>query len=233
LTIELENLTEWDHRNDVVFHFEEAPESPRGQKWQVRVDPVEPLTVAVGDLTVELARGYLKPDFDVRRDRLEAATAACSHLNVRSAQPKSMEEWFEITKAFQDLLTLGMDAPCALLSETLTPSDALLTDEAAAARSAVEVCGEHIVVGEPDLSGVANTKALFTLGTEGVQFDEVIPRWLEIHAAFRTTCDMIFGVKCVDEAYAQTEIITAVAAAEALHSALDLDPRVSRTLRGA
>jgi hypothetical protein len=55
----------------------------------------------------------------------------------------------------------------------------------------------------------------------------VIQRWLAIHTVFRTTCDLIFGLKYVEEGYAQMQLITAVAAAESLHEALDLDPPIS------
>ena len=87
-----------------------------------------------------------------------------------------------------------MDAPCALLSETLTPAEELLADESARSRSTVDVFGEHILVGERDTEGVTNMEGLFSLGTEGVEFDQVITQWLRIHADFRTTCDMIFGL---------------------------------------
>ena len=191
------------------------------------VDPlVKPLSVTVGELTVELVRRYREPKFNVRRDRLEITATTFSYLNVRSSQPKSMMEWFEVTKALQDLLTLAMDAPCALLSESLTPSEELLTDESAHTRRTVDVFGEHILVGERDTEGVTNRNGLFTLGTEGVEFDHVITEWLRIHADFRTTCDMIFVLKYVNDGYAQTKLITAVAAAESLHEALGLDPPI-------
>ena len=63
---------------------------------------------------VELVRRYRKPSFEVRRDRLDTSTTVFTYLNFRGKYPKSLEEWFEITKTFQDLLTLAMDAPCAV-----------------------------------------------------------------------------------------------------------------------
>ncbi len=72
--------------------------------------------------------------------------------------------------------------------------------------------------------GVSNRKGLFTLGAKGVEFHRVVTEWLRIHADFRTTCDMIFGMKYVKRGYLQTQLITAVAAAESLHAALGLDP---------
>lgn len=137
-----------------------------------------------------------------------------------------MDEWLELEKAFQDLITLGMDSPCALLSESLIPSEALLGDETSRAREVVDIFGEHILRGERGVEGVTNRAALFTLGTEGVDFATIVASWLRIHSDFRTTCDMIFGMKYVKGGYLQTELITAVAAAESLHSALGLDPPI-------
>ncbi|MCW2659089.1 MAG: hypothetical protein JWP83_241 [Mycobacterium sp.] len=51
LTIEVENLTRWDRREDIMSHIEYDPGHPCGEKWKVTVDPVAPLTVTVDDLT--------------------------------------------------------------------------------------------------------------------------------------------------------------------------------------
>ena len=59
-----------------------------------------------------------------------------------------------------------------------------------------------------------------------MKFDQVITEWMRIHADFRTTCDMIFGLKYVKDGYAQTKLIAAVAAAESLHEALGIDPPI-------
>ena len=163
LAIELENLTEWDRHDEVTIFIDPSEDSPRGESWRVHVDPLKPLSVTVGELTIELVRRYREPQFHVRRDRLDTTATTFSYLNVRSSRSKSMMDWFEVTKTLQDLLTLAMDAPCALLSETLTPSDALLADESAHARSSIDVFGKHILAGERGTEGVTNMKGMFTL----------------------------------------------------------------------
>jgi hypothetical protein len=226
LAIELENLTEWDRHDEVTIFVDPSEESPRRENWRVHVEPLKPLSATVGELTIELVRQYRQPRFDVLRDRLDTTATAFSYLNIRSSTPKSMMEWFEVTKAFQDLVTLAMDAPCALLSESLTPSEELLADKSAHAHHTIDVFGEHILRGERDAEGVTNRKGLFTLGTKGVEFHRIVTEWLHIHADFRTTCDMIFGMKYLKRGYLQTQLITAVAAAESLHAALALDPPI-------
>jgi ApeA-like protein len=126
LVIELENLTEWDRHDEVTIYVDPSEDSPQRKYWRIHVEPLKPLSIKVGELTVELVRRYREPKFRVRRDRLDTTATTFSYFNVRTSQPKSMMEWFEVTKALQDLLTLAMDAPCALLSESLTPSTAVV-----------------------------------------------------------------------------------------------------------
>lgn len=227
LAIELENLTEWDHHDEVTIHGDVSHSTPQETKWKVEIDAPKLLTVSVGELTVELVRRTRQPDFHIRRERLDTTAAMFSYFNIRSARPKSMTEWFEVTKALQDLLTLAMDAPCALLSESLTPSQELLADEKAHTRSTIDLFAKHILTGDREADGVSTAKGLFSLGSEGVEFRRVMTEWFRIHDDFRATCDMIFGLKYVKDGYAQTKLITAVAAAESLHEALGLAPPIS------
>lgn len=88
---------------------------------------------------------------------------------------------------------------------------------------------QHVVVGDPGAPSVPTGEALFTLRTYGVEFDTLIPRWLEVNARFRVACDMILGLRYVRGGYLHTELITAVGAAEALHQGLGFGPPVPNT----
>lgn len=167
LAVELENLTEWDRHDEMTIFIDHSEESPHRENWRVHVEPMPPLTATVGDLTIEIVRQYRQPRFDVSRDRLDTTATTFSYLRLTSLSAKPMDEWFEIEKAFQDLITLAMDAPCALLSEPLIPSTALLEDETAQARDVIDILGEHILRGERGTEGMKNHDALFTLGSEG------------------------------------------------------------------
>jgi hypothetical protein len=67
------------------------------------------------------------------------------------------------------------------------------------------------------------------LGVDGVEFENLIAQWFAVYAKFRVTLNMILGLRYVDAGYVQTELMTAVAAAEAMHDALDRDPPISNT----
>jgi hypothetical protein len=59
-----------------------------------------------------------------------------------------------------------------------------------------------------------------------VDFATVVPRWFEVYEQFRVACDMILSLIYVPGGYIQTQLITAVAAAEAMYDALKLDPPI-------
>lgn len=164
LTIELENLTRWDHREDIVSHIESDPSFPLGVKWKLAVDPVDPLVVTVDDLTIELGRRYVMPSGDMRREGLDASVFVASYLTIKSAQPKSISQWSEPAKQFQDLLTFAMDTPCAVLSEELTPAEALRNNQQAEVRKGISVYARRINVGDPRAASVGIREAFFTLG---------------------------------------------------------------------
>jgi ApeA N-terminal domain 1 len=224
LTVELENLTRWDRRGDIVSHVEHDPTHPRGEKWKLSVDPVAPLTVTVDDLTIELGRRYVTPSADMRREGLEASAFVASYLTIATSQPKSISQWLETEKQFQDLLTFAMDAPCAVLSEAFTPTEDLRNDEQSEARNEVWLYARHINVGDPRAPSVEGRDALFTLANAGVDFHTLIPRWVSVNNRFRTTCDLILGLRYVKGGYLSNQLITAVAAAEAMHAAMTFDP---------
>jgi hypothetical protein len=224
LTVELENLTAWDRRQDVMLRTEVHSDLPGGSRWAVEVNQALPLTSTVDDLTIELRRRYVEPSGDTQRHGIDTSTFTASYFTITSSEPKSLGEWDAIAKMLQDFLTFAMDSPCAVLRETLAPSEALRNDEEAQARSAITSFAQQIIVGDPEAPSIEIRKALFTLGTEGIEFQTLVPRWWEVHRQFNVTCDMILGLRYVRGGYLQTDLITAVGAAEAVHEGLDFGP---------
>lgn len=84
-------------------------------------------------------------------------------------------------------------------------------------------------MGDPEAPSIETRKALFTLATEGIEFPTLIPRWWQVHRQFNVTCDMILGLLYVKGGYLQTDLITAVGAAEALHEGLDFGPPMPKS----
>lgn len=226
-TIELENLTNLDHQRDVMVHTNLKPDLPLGVRWKVTVDPVDPIEVTVDDLTFELGRSYIRPDGDMRRGGLGSSLFVTSYLTIKAQAPKSITQWADTEKQMQDLLTLAMDRPCAVLSATLTPSEDLLSDENASAQRNVTLFTLHTTDADPDAPAVEDREAFFTLAVDGLDFQTLMPRWMSVNNRYRTACDLILGLRYVRRGYLQTQLITAVAAAEAMHAAMKFAPPMS------
>ena len=226
IRVEIENLTEWDYRPDVMWEIEQSETGRRPARWGIRVEPADPLAVLVDDLTVELHRWYRLPSHDNRRGRLEASTFAVSHFVLNSPTPKSVDEWMNTASVMQDLVTLAMGAPCAMLKAEIKPTDQLRAQPNSAAQDTVTVYARHVVNGDPDATSVQGWEASFTLGVDGVDYEDLIPRWLKTREQFRVACDMILSLVYSSDGYLQAHLITAVAAAEAFHHALGLKPPI-------
>lgn len=229
LTLELENLTAWDVNDKITVQTEGDSTVPSERKWKVTVEPAEPLIANVDGLTVELRRRHSAPSGETQRHGLDVSMFAASSFRITSSEPKSLDGWDDIGKLFQDLLTFAMDSPCAVLFQSLTPSEALLNDPAAQARNDIVLYAQHVIVGDPTASSPERRIALFTLATEGIEFGTFIPLWFQVYNQFKVTFEMILGLHYVNGGYLQTDLITAVGAAEALHEGLGFDPPMPKT----
>jgi hypothetical protein len=121
-------------------------------------------------LTIDLGRRHVMPLGDMRRDGLDASAFVASYLTIKSSQPKSISQWGETAKQFQDLLTFAMDSPCAVLSEALTPAEALRNDEQAEVREEIPLDARHINVGDPRAPLRGGQRSVLHIGNRGDRF---------------------------------------------------------------
>lgn len=114
----------------------------------------------------------------------------------------------------------------AYLERNLVLSRTQKAEEDSAARDEVIVYANHLVKGDPDAPGVEGGDALFTLGVEGIDYESIVPRWFKVRQQFSVACDMVLSLIYISDGYIQQQLITAVAAAEAFHEALGLEPSI-------
>lgn len=183
----------------------------------------------VGDLTIELHRRYPPPRGDTQRQGIDTSTFTASYFTVTSETPRSIAEWDESATMLQDLLTLATDSPCAVLRETLTLAADQRDDGIAIPHESIGLYRQHVVTADPEAPSIEPRTALFTLGTAGVEYDSIIPKWVEVNQKFKVACDMILGLHYVKGGYLQTDLITAVGAAEAVHEGLGFDPPIKQS----
>ena len=241
LDIELEQLSEWSAEQDMTLLFDvpdgadsadnidlppanadlppAAPDDdvptvagPSRRGWGVRVDPAESRSARVNDeLQIKLGRRYVLPNFDNYRDRIEVETRGTSVLTAESGQPRNLGEWIDIAHACQDLLSLASYSPCAVLRLTLTTEKGVQESDNTA-RKVVHLFIDNVVKGEPDAEGMTPWRMLFNLAD--VDFSVLMPRWFEVRDLLGPTCNMVLGLKYIPGGYLETQLLTAVGAAE-------------------
>jgi ApeA N-terminal domain 1 len=171
----------------------------------------------LGEITVALRRSYSLPKWDDRRDRTVVATSGRSVLHFSSTRSRSVDEWEEVARMAQDLLSLATFSPCAVLRHTLIPDDERHASDSAA-RSEVHVYTRQLVTGSPKESAMIAWEMLFNLSD--IDFEVVLPQWSRVQDMLRPTCNMILGLKYIPVGYLETKLLTAAGAAEVMESSL-------------
>ena len=214
--VQVENLTEWGGQSPVRYGDSEPGESWR---WQVFVEGVEPAKAQLEGITAELHSRFSPPgDYDRRRGRVNIGANAFSFIRFESKEPRKLDDWLDCVDLVQDLVSLAMDDPCAVLEQTLITSEAV-RNATRGTRSEVAVYNRQLVHGQPDKPAVEAREALFTL--HDVELGAVLPTWANIRQRVAMACHMLLGLKYISEGYAETKLLTAVGAAEVMHDNLD------------
>ena len=85
----------------------------------------------------------------------------------------------------------------------------------------VEVIYSPSKVGDHDAKVIEPHRVFFTCET--LPFEEVIPRWCEVHERLQSALNMILGLRYAPAQYIENNLLTAVGAAEVLHRGLGID----------
>lgn len=76
-------------------------------------------------------------------------------------------------------------------------------------------------VGEHDAKAVQTRHTFFTCND--LPFEEIIPRWCEVHERLRPALNMMLGLRYAPAPYIENNLLTAVGAAEVFHRGLGID----------
>jgi hypothetical protein len=185
--------------------------------WGVEGKPVDARQAQMGEITAELRRSRVLPNWDEHRDRTVGRIAARSVLHFTSTRSRSIDEWEAVSRMAQDLLSLATFAPCAVLRKTLVPDDAKITSDNTA-QSEIHVYERQLVTGAPNEPAMIAWEMLFNLSD--IDFGVVLPEWSRVRDKLRPTCNMILGLKYLPGGYLETKLLTATGAAEIMESSL-------------
>jgi hypothetical protein len=223
--LEIENLNLWAPEEDTEFVYQHKEGTPKSHQWSVSVQPAESRLADVDGLTADLGRWYQLPEFDPTRSRSSFRGHGTARIRFTSPEPKTVDSWRDIVTAVQDLISFAVDTPCGILTQILVPTDDTFEDSSLSTSPEIFLLTRELVAAKPDERPPEENRTLFTL--RNIAFHEVLPKWFAIRRQFRATCNMVVGMMYVDGTYLETDVVTAVAAAEAMHRRLDLPPPLS------
>jgi ApeA N-terminal domain 1 len=144
-----------------------------------------------------------------KRGRVEMSTRSAA-ISVSASNPTAYDKLLQEAGAFQDLLTLSTQAPCAI-------SDLKLTLYAKKRRGRqVDLLAPGIVHPSPTAPGT--TAFLFGLGDH--TFTEIGKSWLDVRDKCLVACNLLLGSIYRPAGYVENRVLISVASAEALHRVL-------------
>jgi hypothetical protein len=154
------------------------------------------LTTNAGGATIEL-------DWDINYSGTLDQSVIQEEVVFRltAAAPLTDEEWQrEYVSPLQDLLTLALDVPSRL--------EKLAFARDADATESIELLRPRIYSRKADEKGLLASRMLFIL--RDVRFEELIPRWLQVHKAYGKACQAYFSGLYGHQSYLESKLIPVV-----------------------
>jgi len=131
-----------------------------------------------------------------------------------------------------DLLTLASGEASGVISRTLILKSPRLVrrgpddPEPLHVDVEVELVGRHVYTARPDKPAQEAHRFLFTCATK--PFDELVSTWLPLWRRTRAVYSLLFGLKYARPTFAETRVLIAAVAGEALHRSLYDSPAMPK-----
>ncbi|UIN30634.1 HEPN domain-containing protein [Microbacterium binotii] len=222
-SVTVENLAGW-------VGWGQAEIRARGQR-SPQLDDEEPrrtVVAAFGDVEARLHSSSDYHSTEFRRDGHRETRRSDAAVQFTSDTPRPMNEWFSMTGAVSDLVSLATMSACAdiTISLVLPPAPELFPkgDFFADRPRVVDVYQLHTV--KPDPEGKAAVWNDFVVSEADLPWAQLFPAWLQVRDRFAAARSMVLGLRYITRSYLDSRVVTAVGAAEAFHRALDTLPPI-------
>jgi hypothetical protein len=191
----------------------------------ISVRPSESRSVVVDGTEFRLSHRHTLPFFDQRRGGTVGLMRDTAFVRVIPSDPFSLSGAVELTSLVQDLIAFATHRAAGVIwlrLELAAAASAPSGDRPSLRRNA-EVLYSPSAPGQHDAKAVDHRRVFFTCAS--VPFEEVIPRWWEIHGRLHAATNMILSLRYAPPRYIESNLLTAVGAAEVLHRGLGIDQR--------
>lgn len=217
--VAVEDLTMWSHTSVLSGTVGREGWRPDGT-GSIVAQPVEDATATVNGVATSLVHEHTLPYFESTRDGTVARMRETRYIRFRPPEPWALATAQKQAKMVQDLLSLALHRSCGLLWLRLKipPEERDYPEDYPVHDRDVDVYAVHTVPAEPSANAVKHHQALFTC--EHLPFEDIWPRWSEVHERCVRASDMILGLRYAPARFIEGRFLTATGAAEVLHRAL-------------
>ncbi|MCI7672668.1 MAG: hypothetical protein SOX57_01275 [Schaalia hyovaginalis] len=189
----------------------------------ISVKPVAVQAVTVGGTEYRFVHTYTLPFFDCRKGRTVARMRDTAFIRVCPVEPFTLSAALEAASLMQDLIALATHRAAGViwLRLEVAGTESVLPDGQPLLRRRADVLYSPVALGKHDAKAVELRRVFFTC--EELPFEDVVPRWCEVHGRLRAATNMILGLRYAPAHFIENNLLTAVGAAEVLHRGLDID----------
>lgn len=224
---DIEDLTVWSRRSGVDAKVQFAAQSGETM-GEIELRSLSPLTATAGPLTVKLSHYAWYPFSEDSRSQRVTRVRESQVIRFERDDPQPLKYWVDLLSSTADLMSLSTLRACGIVSMRVyvppTPDQWPEGHPMRDQQHEVAIYMERVVKPRPDDDALPFRNYVLTL--DDLPFEELMPRWLEMRDKFAAARSMILGLRYVRNGYVETRLVTAVAAAESMHRALEPLPPI-------
>lgn len=220
--VSIDDLGQWAASSALERVVNSSDGAP-GWSGHISVKRVKPQVVEVDGTTFWLTHRRTLPHIDHRRGETIGRVRETAYVRIVPPMRFSLNDAVSYAGLVQDLIALATHRVAGVIWLRLDlpqPEDEPDEDQLPFRRT-VNVLYSPSAVGEHGAKAVDTHGAFFTCAS--LPFEEVIPRWIKAHTRLQAATNMILGLRYAPARYIESNLLTAVGAAEVLHRSLDID----------
>ncbi|MEW6874445.1 HEPN domain-containing protein [Trueperella pyogenes] len=191
----------------------------------ISVKPVEARTVTVDGTEYCLVHTHTLPFFDQRMGGTVGRMHDTASIRLCPAESFTLGAALEAASLIRDLIALATHRAAGVIWLRLEVAgiESSRPNGQPLARRCADVLYSPVALGKHDTKVVDPHRAFFTC--DELPFEEVVPRWCEVHGRLRAATNMILGLRYAPALFIENNLLTAVGAAEVLHRGLGIDEK--------
>ncbi|HEX5406780.1 MAG TPA: HEPN domain-containing protein [Pseudonocardiaceae bacterium] len=220
--VSVEDLTLW--ASSSIFEATLGmPDGVPDGSGTISVKPIDSQSVTVDGTQFVLAHLHTLPFFDHRRSGTTGRVRDTAFVRIVPAEALSFRTALQSASLIQDLVALATHRAAGViwLRLELVRDEQAPSDGRPLLRRKVDVLYSPPVSTERDADAADPRRVFFTC--ESLPFEQVVPRWVGAHQRLQSATNMIMGLRYAPARYIESNLLTAVGAAEVLHRRLSID----------